>query len=548
MLKKIRSKTEIRNLQLKIEDFSNLICTTFRLKNKNIFTSPEANRINSTASNSDLDYPIISTTSRINKPKIQLNTQQNFFNKKNLKIIPTSGNIPNILQNSKKILFTLKKTMKKIKDKKREQFNEFLNQTFVFYDTSKDKLVKTVPKFKPNETKLLLPENSKNKNKFKELRFKIHNTIKQNTLPLCNNYITKAHLFNEKLLEYYRSENHINLLKNFKKGFKFNVNIENHPRIKMYTDIGDIEKESESKKVNFKKVFTPEEQKLIMLDTAYYFQRDNPNIFTNVNIIKKKNLADRIQDEEEEHQVKKILNDFLNKKNRNKLKNSKMDITYNDMLRGVSDSTVTKINKILSSKEMKNLSSKKIENLDLNDFSPDKTDDNAFSKISKNNKNFDFFNIYKLNLLESNKEAEKLRNIDKEHLDKENLFKFNIESRLKKCERKINLISKDKSLVKRAKENMYYDKTKDEKNEFNIETKAMAIEKNIEYNSKHRRKMRELSKINRKNILDNKKDGFEEDDNEENKKKKNNNILSKKKDKKLINYYINKIKVNYKQQ
>ena len=86
MLKKIRSKTEIRNLQLKIEDFSNLICTTFRLKNKNIFTSPEANRINSTASNSDLDYPIISTTSRINKPKIQLNTQQNFFNKKNLKI------------------------------------------------------------------------------------------------------------------------------------------------------------------------------------------------------------------------------------------------------------------------------------------------------------------------------------------------------------------------------------------------------------------------------------------------------------------------------
>ena len=548
MLKKIRSKTEIRNLQLKIEDFSNLICTTFRLKNKNIFTSPEANRINSTASNSDLDYPIISTTSRINKPKIQLNTQQNFFNKKNLKIIPTSGNSPNILQNSKKILFTLKKTMKKIKDKKREQFNEFLNQTFVFYDTSKDKLVKTVPKFKPNETKLLLPENSKNKNKFKELRFKIHNTIKQNTLPLCNNYITKAHLFNEKLLEYYRSENHINLLKNFKKSFKFNSNLENHPRVKMYTDIGDIEKESESKKVNFKKVFTPEEQKLIMLDTAYYFQRDNPNIFTNVNIIKKKNLADRIQDEEEEHQVKKILNDFLNKKNRNKLKNSKMDITYNDMLRGVSDSTVTKINKILSSKEMKNLSSKKIENLDLNDFSPDKTDDNAFSKISKNNKNFDFFNIYKLNLLESNKEAEKLRNIDKEHLDKENLFKFNIESRLKKCERKINLISKDKSLVKRAKEKMYYDKTKDEKNEFNIETKAMAIEKNIEYNSKHRRKMRELSKINRKNILDNKKDGFEEDDNEENKKKKNNNILSKKKDKKLINYYINKIKVNYKQQ
>ena len=547
MLKKIRSKTEIRNLQLKIEDFSNLICTTFRLKNKNIFTSPEANRINSTASNSDLDYPIISTTSRINKPKIQLNTQQNFFNKKNLKIIPTSGNSPNILQNSKKILFTLKKTMKKIKDKKREKFNEFLNQTFVFYDTSKDKLVKTVPKFKPNETKLLLPENSKNKNKFKELRFKIHNTIKQNTLPLCNNYITKAHLFNEKLLEYYRSENHINLLKNFKKSFKFNSNLENHPRVKMYTDIGDIEKESESKKVNFKKVFSPEEQKLIMLDTAYYFQRDNPSIFTNVNIIKKKNLADRIQDEDEEHQIKNILNELLNKKNRNKLKNFRKGNGYNSLFRDISDSTMAKINKILSSKEMKNLNAKKIENLDLNDFSPNKEDNNGFSKISKNNKNFDFLNIYKLNLLESNKEAEKLRKIDKENLDKENLFKFNVENRLKKCEREINMISRDKALKKRAKEKIYYDRTKDEKNEFNILTKHNLV---IEFIEKFRRKLRDFNEINKKNILDNKKSVIEEDDNEENgkKKKKNNNILADNKEKKLINHYINKIKINYKQQ
>ena len=547
MLKKIRSKTEIRNLQLKIEDFSNLICTTFRLKNKNIFTSPEANRINSTASNSDLDYPIISTTSRINKPKIQLNTQQNFFNKKNLKIIPTSGNSPNILQNSKKILFTLKKTMKKIKDKKREKFNEFLNQTFVFYDTSKDKLVKTVPKFKPNETKLLLPENSKNKNKFKELRFKIHNTIKQNILPLCNNYITKAHLFNEKLLEYYRSENHINLLKNFKKSFKFNSNLENHPRVKMYTDIGDIEKESESKKVNFKKVFSPEEQKLIMLDTAYYFQRDNPSIFTNVNIIKKKNLADRIQDEDEEHQIKNILNELLNKKNRNKLKNFRKGNGYNSLFRGISDSTMAKINKILSSKEMKNLNAKKIENLDLNDFSPNKEDNNGFSKISKNNKNFDFFNIYKLNLLESNKEAEKLRKIDKENLDKENLFKFNVENRLKKCEREINMISRDKALKKRAKEKIYYDRTKDEKNEFNILTKHNLV---IEFIEKFRRKLRDFNEINKKNILDNKKSVIEEDENEENikKKKKNNNILADNKEKKLINHYINKIKINYKQQ
>ena len=517
------------------------------VKNKNIFTSPEANRINSTASNSDLDYPIISTTSRINKPKIQLNTQQNFFNKKNLKIIPTSGNSPNILQNSKKILFTLKKTMKKIKDKKREKFNEFLNQTFVFYDTSKDKLVKTVPKFKPNETKLLLPENSKNKNKFKELRFKIHNTIKLNTLPLCNSYMNKAHLFNEKLLEYYRSENHINLIKNFQKNLRFNMNMENHPKIKMYTDIGELEKISESNKVDFKKAFTPEEQKLIMLDTAYFFQRDSPNIFTNVNISGKKNLADRINDEDEEHQIKKILTELLNRKNRKKLKNIKKGIKGYDMLRNISDNTMAKINKIISSKEMKNFNPKNLDNIDLNAFtqSDNENNDNYESSNAKNNKNYNFWKFYKINLKESNKQAEKFGNMDKDRLNKINEFNFNVESKLKSCKREIDMISRDKALEKRAKEKLYYDKTKDEKNEFNIFTRQMLIEVNYEYISRHRRKMMD---INKKNMFDNKKDELEEENLNNTNKKKNNNILSENKDKKFINYYINKIKLNYKQQ
>ena len=65
------------------------------------------------------------------------------------------------------------------------------------------------------------------------------------------------------------------------------MNIENHPKIKMHTDIGQLEKMSGNNKIDFKKVFTPEEQKLIMLDTAYFFQRDSTDIFTNVNIIKK---------------------------------------------------------------------------------------------------------------------------------------------------------------------------------------------------------------------------------------------------------------------
>ena len=545
MIEKKHLKTNVKNLQLKIDDFSDLMCNTFTMKNKNIFGNLETPPINTTASNSNFSYPIISSN-KTNKQKIQSNTQQNLYNKQKLKIIPLNVNQANFLKDSKKILVTLQKTIQSIKDKKRQKLEEFLNQTFVMYETNKKKLNKTVPKFKPKETKILIQEN-KNKNKFKELRFKIHNTIKQNTLPLCNSFINKAHLFNEKLLEYYRSENYINLTKNFKKKFRFNMNIENHPKVKMYTDIGDLEKISESKKVDFKKVFSPEEQKLIMLDTAYYFQRDSPNIFTNVNISKKKNLTDRIQDEDEERQIKKILNEILNKKNKNKLKNLKMGIGGSNLFQDIPENTIAKVNKILASKEMKNLKAKKLENLDLNDFATNESDNNGISNISKNNKNFDFLYIYKINLLEGNKEAEKLRKLDNEKLNKINQFKFNIESKLKGCIREINMISKDRALQKRAKEKMYYDKTKDEQNEFNIFTKQMLVEQNYEYIAKHKRKLRDFNKTSKKNILDNKKKDFEEKLDAQN-KKRNNNVLSENKEKKLINFYINKIKLNYKEQ
>ena len=72
----------------------------------------------------------------------------------------------------------------------------------------------------------------------------------------------------------------------------------------------------------------------------------------------------------------------------------------------------------------------------------------------------------------------------------------------------------------------------------------MLIEQNYEYISRHKRKLRD---INKKNLFDNKKDELAENVNESN-KRKNNNILTENKDKKFINYYINKIKLNYKNQ
>ena len=551
-----RSKTNLKKLKLKIDDFSDLVFNTFRLKNKNLFNKNiDTPPTNTTASNSKLYYPPISTTNE-NKNKIRSNTQQNFYPKVNNSIEPLSSTTYNTNQNKlllikrpEKILFTLQKTMKKINNKKREEkYKQLYENTFIInHHKNTNKLNKTLPKFKPKESKLLMLENSKNKNKFKELRFKIHNTIKLNTLPLCNSYMNKAHLFNEKLLEYYRSENHINLIKNFQKNLRFNMNMENHPKIKMYTDIGELEKISESNKVDFKKAFTPEEQKLIMLDTAYFFQRDSPNIFTNVNISGKKNLADRINDEDEEHQIKKILTELLNRKNRKKLKNIKKGIKGYDMLRNISDNTMAKINKIISSKEMKNFNPKNLDNIDLNAFtqSDNENNDNYESSNAKNNKNYNFWKFYKINLKESNKQAEKLGNMDKDRLNKINEFNFNVESKLKSCKREIDMISRDKALEKRAKEKLYYDKTKDEKNEFNIFTRQMLIEVNYEYISRHRRKMMD---INKKNMFDNKKDELEEENLNNTNKKKNNNILSENKDKKFINYYINKIKLNYKQQ
>ena len=552
MIDKKYFKTHIKNLRLKIDDFSNLIYTTFGMKNKNIFihsnnTSP---RLTSTTTNSNIIYPKIPSNDS-KSHKIISNTQQNFFKPNKLKNITSPEfNLNNlfILRDSKKILSSLQNNLTKIKDKNREQrLNELFNKTFIISKKSKKNLInKTVPKFIPKETKLLIPSNSKNKNNFKELRFKIHHTIKMNTLPLCNSYMNKAHLFNEKLLEYYRSEYHINLLKNFKKEFRYNMNIENHPKIKMHTDIGQLEKMSGNNKIDFKKVFTPEEQKLIMLDTAYFFQRDSPDIFTNVNIIKKKNLADRIQDEDEENQIKKILLELLNKKNRSKLKKIKMGLWGGSMFRDVGDSTISKIIKILSSPEMKNINSKKLENIDLNDLIHNNAEEenNENLKFVQSKKNYNFLKLYKINSKEADNLAENLRIIDIDKLKRKNQFKSNVESKLKSCEREINMISKDKSLQKRAKEHIYYDKTKDEKNEFNISTKQSSIEKNYEYIVKHRRKLREL---NEKNLFDNKKNELEEISNESN-KKRNNNAISENKDKKFINYYINKIKLNYKQQ
>ena len=136
MIEKKHFKTHIKNLRLKIDDFSNLIYTTFGMKNKNIFihSSNTTPRINSTTANSNIIYPIKSSTDSDNN-KIKSNTNYNYFHSKNLKILNSPGfnhNNQYIIKDPKKILNSLQKTLTKIKDKKKEEkINELFNKTFI---------------------------------------------------------------------------------------------------------------------------------------------------------------------------------------------------------------------------------------------------------------------------------------------------------------------------------------------------------------------------------------------------------------------------------
>ena len=127
---------------------------------------------------------------------------------------------------------------------------------------------------------------------------------------------------------------------------------------------------------------------------------------------------------------------------------------------------------------------------------------------------------------------------------------------MRNCIVQLNSISKDKDLQKRAKDNVYYDKAKDEKTKFNIITKQMLIEQNYEYLSKLGRKIKINKNDNNNQIKENKNLSEEKKKDEDNekmeiqpfqKKESINNDIMDNREKKIINLHINKIKLIYKQ-
>ena len=146
-----------------------------------------------------------------------------------------------------------------------------------------------------------------------------------------------------------------------------------------------------------------------------------------------------------------------------------------------------------------------------------------------------------------------LNKIEEEKVKKKKNFLFNVDHKLRNCVIQLDAISKDKLLQKKAKENLYYDKAKDEKNKFNIVTRQMLVEQNYEYLSKLGRKIMGMNKIERKKNKENSEENKDEKSENNDKlkksiKKEKSNDMNDKREKKLINLHINKIKLIYKQQ
>ena len=437
------------------------------------------------------------------------------------------------IKNSKQILTKLRKTILKIKNEKRmkESRDDFSHKTMT-HKIEKDKRQNTVN----------IDVDNKSKNKYKELRFKVHNTIHSNMHPLCNNYINRAHLFNEKILEYYQSDHYINLIKNYQNNFHYKLNVENHPKIKMFTDINSLKKVTQRNKLDFKKCFSEKEQKLILLDPAYYFQKDSPSHFKNINIKKAQKLVDRIQQEEEEQKIRQLLSEYIIKKNKQKTRNIKNNLDYSksNEERRKENKLISKINKILSQQNIKNLDAKKLESLDLTNLTPDESN-NEELKDMKKDENYDFFKTYNTHIKNSFSFAKLINKVESEKKIKKKHFSSNIAKNMKNCAIRLNTISKDKNLERNAKERLSIYKIQDEKNKFNIVTKQMLIEQNYEYLNKFDRKQ------DKNNYLyDVNKNKDESCENKTIKKEKNKDI-SDSKEKKLLNLHINKIKLNYKQ-
>jgi hypothetical protein len=265
--------------------------------------------------------------------------------------------------------------------------------------------------------------------------------------------------------------------------------------------------------------------------------------------VKRKSLAERIKEEEEEQQIKQLLNNVLNKNKNNiqQKRNSLALYEYNALKNEEKQDEkklMSKVNRILSDNKIKTLNSKKIKKLELGNLTTSKSNKNI-NKL-KNDDNYDFFKSYKAYEKDSRSIAMKMNKEEEKIKKKRKKCIINFNNKIKKFIIRVNSITNDKALEKRAKDKMYYDRVKDANNKFHIVTKQMLADQNYEHLSKLKRKILMLNE-NEKNKEYELEDEQNNVNNKENKDNKEND-LDDIKEKKIINKYVNKIKLIYKHQ
>lgn len=245
-------------------------------------------------------------------------TTSNLFSLNKKKIIPmsnsnTHSNSFNILnyspkynkiKNSQTMFYSKIKNIKErilsIKDSNQYSKTKVNNNNINYITTKNAKREKKfLPLFKNRKKNDDIINNSNNKVKLKELKFKVFRIIQNNYIPLCPNFVSKAENINNKIVDYYKSDNYKNRLKIFNNNLHYKLNVETNPKINKYVNISKINDESSfTKKLNLDKLFSKEEKKLILSEPDYYFKNTNKDCFENVNITKTNKLVEKINKEE----------------------------------------------------------------------------------------------------------------------------------------------------------------------------------------------------------------------------------------------------------
>ena len=333
------TKNEIYNSyeNIKKKDFfdenlkNNLLGNKISLKNKFL-----ENKINSSNNNSKNYCLTGSNFYNLNQNKYIPKSISNSF--KLINYSPSPGD-QNKFNSKKTLSYQIKKIRQKllsIKEKsqiKNTQLNIY--NSFLKNNKREKENQNNFKNYKNITKKSSIINKSNNKTKLKELKFKVFRIIKNNYVPFCPNFLSKTEMINNKISEYYISDNFKKILRIYNNNVHYNMDIEGNPKINKYTNIPKLNEESSfTQKLNLDKLFNKEEKKLLLSEPDYYFKNANKDCFENVNIIKAIKLVEKInkyekaKEELEKKQIRKNKTPGkFNKKEEKEKENSKLNKT-----------------------------------------------------------------------------------------------------------------------------------------------------------------------------------------------------------------------------